>query len=112
MKGGPRAEIPEGPRRTVVTVVSDWFDRRFFIMTALPAVVVVTAVTVIPILLGIWLSFTNYQPLDPTLAWAGLVNYRGIISGPNAIFTHAAIKNTLIFAGGGIVVETLLGVIL
>jgi multiple sugar transport system permease protein len=89
-----------------------WLDRRFFALAVLPAVFVVTAVTLVPILFGIWLSFTNYQPLDPSLQWAGLGNYSGIISGPNAYFTHVAIVNTLIFVGGGLALETSLGVLL
>lgn len=89
-----------------------WADRRFFALAAFPAFFVVAAVAVVPILLGIWLSFTNYQPLTPSLGWAGLTNYKGILSGPNAMFAHSAIINTLIFVGGGIGVETLLGVLL
>ncbi|MCU1491317.1 MAG: transporter permease [Acidimicrobiaceae bacterium] len=79
-------------------------------LAAFPAFAVVAAVAVIPILLGIWLSFTNYQPLSPSLRWAGLTNYDGIVRGPNALFAHTAILNTLIFVGGAIAVETILGV--
>ena len=89
-----------------------WLDRRFFVLAAMPAIFVVTAVTLVPIIFGIWLSFTNYQPLDPSLQWGGFGNYTGIINGPNAYFTHVAIVNTLIFVGGGLALETLLGVLL
>jgi multiple sugar transport system permease protein len=105
---GPSEQNVRGGARVLQT----WLDRRFFIMAALPAVVLLTAVTMLPIIFGIWLSFTNYQPLDPSLSWAGFGNYTGIINGPNAYFTHVAIENTLVFVGGGLVVETLLGVVL
>jgi multiple sugar transport system permease protein len=98
--------------RGLVGACRIWADRRFFALAAFPAFAVVAAVAVIPILLGIWLSFTNYQPLSPSLKWAGLTNYRGIITGPNAMFTQDAIVNTVIFVGGAIVVETVLGVLL
>ena len=95
-----------------IKAVRAWLDKRFLVLATVPAFLTVTAVTVVPVLLGIWLSFTNYQPLDPTLKWAGLVNYQNIINGPDSFFAHAVIKNTLIFVGAGIVVETLLGVLL
>src|SRR5580658_5341241 len=95
-----------------VRAVRGWLDQRFFALAALPAVFVVSAVTMVPIFVGVWLSFTNYQPLDPSLQWAGFGNYSGIVNGPNAYFTHVAIENTLVFVGGGLVVETVLGVLL
>ena len=94
------------------TRARSWADRHFFSLASFPAFLVVAGVAVVPILLGIWLSFTNYQPLSPSLRWAGLINYRGIFSGPNAQFTQAAIKNTVIFVVGAIVVETVVGVML
>ena len=109
-----RAALPapgaNNPR--VIKRVRAWLDKRFLVLATVPAFVAVTAVTIVPVLLGIWLSFTNYQPLDPTLKWAGLVNYQNIINGPDSFFAHAVIKNTLIFVGAGIVVETVLGVML
>jgi multiple sugar transport system permease protein len=66
---------------------------------------------VVPILIGIWLSFTNYSPTSQSLGWAGTVNYTAILSGPNASFAHDAIANTAIFVGGGIAFETALGVL-
>jgi multiple sugar transport system permease protein len=99
------------PSRTI-SAVRALTDRRFFLLAAIPAVLLLTAVTLVPILFGIWLSFTNYQPLNPSLNWAGLGNYSGIVSGPNAYFTHVAIENTLVFVGGALALETCLGVLL
>jgi multiple sugar transport system permease protein len=103
--------VARGPSR-LIGAARSWGDRHFFSLAAFPAFLVVAGVAVIPILLGIWLSFTDYQPLTPSLSWAGFGNYTGILSGPNAMFSQAAIKNTLIFVVGAIVVETLLGVLL
>ncbi len=98
--------------RNLVRTFRSWADRRFFALAAFPAFIVVAAVAVVPIILGVWLSFTDYQPLTPSLSWAGFTNYEGIFSGPNELFAHAAIINTLIFVGGAIAVETVLGVLL
>jgi multiple sugar transport system permease protein len=91
--------------------VRDWADRRFFMLAAFPAFALVAAVTVLPILLSIWLSFTGYTPVSRSLKWAGVVNYRGIFSGPNASFSQSAIMNTVVFVGGGILLETVLGIL-
>lgn len=112
----PRAlGAPSGPLSTgkpMMGKTRSWVDKNFFALASFPAFLVVAAVAVVPILLGIWLSFTNYQPLTPSLSWAGLTNYKGTLSGPNAMFSKSAIVNTLIFVGGAIAVETVFGVLL
>lgn len=83
-----------------------WMDRRFYVIATAPALLVITAVVAVPILVGIYLSFTNYLPISPSFAWAGLVNYADILHSGQL---HTVIGNTAIFAGGGIVVELVLG---
>jgi multiple sugar transport system permease protein len=102
---GPPA--PDRGGRAVLGRVRRALDRRFFVLAPLPGFLLVTAVTLVPIALGIYLSFTNYQPIQPSYRWAGLVNYRGLLHDPQV---HAAIKNTVIFAGFGLVIEMILGV--
>jgi multiple sugar transport system permease protein len=91
----------------VLARIRRWLDRRFFVLAPLPGFVLVAAVTLVPIVLGIYLSFTNYQPIHPTYQWSGLVNYRGLVHDPQV---HQAVKNTVIFAGFGLVIEMILGV--
>jgi multiple sugar transport system permease protein len=101
--GGPRVPVTRtawpGLRRAV--------DKRFFVLAPLPGFAVVTAVTLVPIALGIYLSFTNYQPVQPSYRFAGLINYRDLLKDAQV---HAAIKNTAVFAGFGLVIELVLGV--
>ena len=97
----------KGGARTATARVRRELDKRFFRLAPLPGFIVVTAVTLVPIAFGIYLSFTNYQPIQPSYRFAGLVNYRQILHDPQA---HQAIWNTLIFAGVGIVIEMTLGV--
>jgi len=109
-----RAQPPLTRRALAPPLVSQaraWADRRFFVLAAFPAFALVAAVTVVPIVLSIWLSFTHYGPTSQSLNWAGIGNYEAIMSGPNASFAHKAIIDTVVFVGGGIAIETVLGVL-
>ena len=79
-----------------------WADKRFYALAALPALFVITVVVAVPLLIGIYLSFTNYTPILPTFAWAGLTNYVNIIHNAQI---HVVINNTIIYAGAGIVIQ-------
>jgi multiple sugar transport system permease protein len=83
-----------------------WVDKRFYALAALPALFVITVVVAVPLLIGIYLSFTNYTPIQPTFAWAGLTNYVNIIHNAQI---HVVINNTIIYAGAGIVIQMVLG---
>jgi len=107
--GGRGSE--RAPARRSLRRARDWADRRFFVLAACPAFVLVAAVAAFPILLSSWLSFTNYTPVSQSLSWAGIGNYKQMISGPNASFAQSAITNTVIFVGGGLAFETVLGVL-
>ncbi len=96
--------LAPGPRQR--TRLSSWLDRRFYVLATVPALVVVSVIVAIPLFIGIYLSFTNYTPVRPTFSWGGLVNYDQIYTSPTV---HAAIKNTAIFAGAGIVIEMIFG---
>jgi multiple sugar transport system permease protein len=111
----PAADEPSGrsvdrgrERPTVVrfAALRAWVDQRFFALASAPALIVIMVVTLIPLGLGIYLSFAVYGPTDPSFRFDGIANYKYIWGNAN---THAAIKNTLVFAGAGVVVETLLG---
>ena len=71
------------------------------------------AVTLFPILLSIWLSFTElYTGVSFAALGRPSCNYKAIVVGPNASFSDSAIIDTLIFVGVGIALETVLGVLL
>jgi multiple sugar transport system permease protein len=86
--------------------LSTWFDKRFYAVATIPALIVVSVVVAVPLAIGVYLSFTNYGPTDPSFRWAGLVNYRMIWDDGQV---HTAIANTFIFAGVGILVQMVLG---
>jgi multiple sugar transport system permease protein len=101
--------LPAEPRvvsRSLWAKARGWADKRFYALAALPALVVITAIVAVPLFIGIYLSFTDYTPIQPTFAWAGLVNYINII---NNAQIHVVINNTVIYAGAGIVFQMILG---
>ncbi|MCU1489059.1 MAG: sugar transporter permease [Acidimicrobiaceae bacterium] len=97
---------PQPPRPSAGARFRSSLDKKFYILAAMPALVVVTAIVAVPLVIGIYLSFTNYNPINPTFKWAGLVNYDAIIHNNQAV---VAIQNTVIFAGAGIVIEVIIG---
>jgi multiple sugar transport system permease protein len=104
-QAGPR--VTAGRPRAILRDLRRGLDKRFFALAPLPGFIIVAAVTFIPVVLGIYLSFTNYQPIQPSYRWAGLVNYKTLVGDPQV---HQAIENTVIFAGFGLVIEMILGV--
>jgi multiple sugar transport system permease protein len=81
-------------------------DKRFYALATIPALLVLTVVIAVPLVIGVYLSFTDYTPILPTFAWAGLVNYQNILHNSEI---HVAINNTIIYAGAGIVIQMVLG---
>jgi multiple sugar transport system permease protein len=98
------ARLIGAPRR--LAKLRSWADKRFYAIATIPALVVVTGVVAIPLVIGIYLSFTDYTPVAPTFAWAGLINYRDILHSSQI---HITINNTVIYAGAGIVIQVLFG---
>ena len=84
-------------------------DRRFFVLAALPAFVVVFLVTIVPLAAAFGLSFTSYTSANPVASWVGLRNYRLLFSDPNV---PTVLVVTLLFAVAAVVLETLVGTIL
>jgi multiple sugar transport system permease protein len=99
---GARRTGSRGVGRRLTTAA----DRRFFLLASMPAFVVVAGVTLVPILFGIYLSFTDYQPIQPTYAFSGLVNYKQLLHDGDA---HVAVRNSVVFAGVGLAIELAVG---
>ena len=93
-----------------------WLDKRFFRLAAVPGFVLLVAVTGVPLVIAVVLSFTFVVPGTFSLRWVGLAYYRGIFtaifesSGPTSL--SLIVKNTYIFVGLGLAVETAGGVAL
>lgn len=96
-------ETSRGPARRLER---GFVDRNFYPLISLPAVLLVTAVTVVPLAMGIYLSFTDYRPTRPSFDWVGIRNYQKMMADP-AIPT--VVGNTVLFVAAALVVETVLG---
>lgn len=93
-----------------------WLDKRFFGLAAAPGFILLVAVTGLPLVIAVALSFTFVVPGTFSLRWVGLEYYRAIFnsifeaSGPTSL--GVAVKNTYIFVALGLLVETTGGVAL
>jgi multiple sugar transport system permease protein len=101
----PRGKSPAGRRART----RSRSDRRFFVLAALPAFVVVFLVTIVPLAAAFGLSFTSYTSANPVASWVGLRNYRLLFSDPNV---PTVLVVTLVFAVAAVVLEALVGTIL
>ncbi len=73
-----------------------------------PWLIGATAFMLVPMVLSLYFSFTDYSMLEPPL-WVGLENYRRMLEDPELI---RAVKNTAVFAAVSIPLSTLVGLIL
>lgn len=103
---GPRPGHARAPRnRQQFNLLAQ--DRRFGYILVAPAVIVLLAITVYPLIYNVWNSFHNdvvTSGLPPT--WAGLANYKEIFT--DTLFTPALVR-TLGFTVVSVAVETLIG---
>ena len=82
------------------------FDAFPFLMVT-PAVVVVAAVCVYPVLSGVWMSFTNMSLMKPSAAkFIGLRNFAQVLH--DSEFLHA-LRFTLIYSAGTVVLSYAFG---
>jgi multiple sugar transport system permease protein len=84
-------------------------DRRFFVLAALPAFILVFLVTIVPLAAAFGLSFTSYTSANPVASWVGLRNYRLLFSDPNV---PTVLITTALFAAAAVILEALVGTIL
>lgn len=88
-------------------LLSGLVERHFAFLLSVPAFVVVAGVTVLPILVGIGYSFTNYSLDRPkAVRFVGLANYAELRTDPNV---PKVLATTFAFVVGAVTVETLLG---
>ncbi|MGQ9746574.1 MAG: carbohydrate ABC transporter permease [Candidatus Caldatribacteriaceae bacterium] len=87
-----------------------FFDRNIAFLMILPAIVIVVALIVIPMVYSFYLSLTNLNLLQPSRArFIGFKNYLRLLQDP--IFWRSFL-NTVIFMGVAINVEFILGLFL
>jgi multiple sugar transport system permease protein len=85
---------------------SEWSDRHFKWLLVAPAVLLILALSIFPLLFSIWVSFVNYDFQIPGHAFKGLGNFEEVISDPVARWSLAV---TGILSGASVALEFLLG---
>jgi multiple sugar transport system permease protein len=102
--GAPvRAAVPARGRRSPLA------DRRLPWLMVLPAVVLILALSVYPLLFSAWVAFVNYDFEIPGHAFVGLGNFAQAVGDPIA---RSSLLNTAVLAAADVAVELLLGLAL
>jgi multiple sugar transport system permease protein len=108
------SEIAAGERRTKgglppLSRFSDWSDRNFKWLLVAPAVLLILALSVYPLLFSLWVSFVNYDFQIPGHAFVGLKNFEQVIADPVARWSLVL---TAILSAANVIIEFLLGLAL
>ena len=92
----PPAEAAVGTDRDKAEITRAQSDQRWFYLLIGPWLLGFIALSVVPLTIGLVVSFTNYNGLDPEAAkWVGARNYRQVLEDP---VVREALGRTLVFA--------------
>jgi multiple sugar transport system permease protein len=89
--------------------LSEWSDRHFKWLLVVPAVVLILALSVYPLLFSIWVLFVNYDFQIPGHAFVGLKNFRQVFADPVARWS---LWLTIALSVSNVTIEFLLGLAL
>jgi multiple sugar transport system permease protein len=101
-----RPPQPGTPGRIAALRTWSAFDRRFFGLAAVPAFLAVFIITVVPLVIGLGLSFSSVTSTHNGVFPLTLNNYTHIFDDSEV---HTVLLNTLIYVVFAVVLETLLG---
>jgi multiple sugar transport system permease protein len=97
-------------RRSARTMAaSSWAERHIGWLLVAPAVVLILALTIYPLIYSVWVAFVNYDFEIPGHAFVGLQNFRQVVADPIARWS---LLNTAILSVACVAVEFLLGLML
>jgi multiple sugar transport system permease protein len=88
---------------------SDWSDRNFKWLLVAPAVVLILALSVYPLLFSVWVAFVNYDFQIPGHAFVGLKNFSQVVFDPVARWSLAL---TAMLSAADVTLEFALGLAL
>src|SRR5882757_8106075 len=92
------------PRRRAT--FSEWSDRHFKWLLVIPAVVLILALSVYPLLFSLWVVFVNYDFQIPGHAFVGLKNFQQLVSDPVA---RSSLALTAVLSAADVIIEFFLG---
>ena len=88
---------------------SGWADRHFRWLLVVPAVALILALSVYPLLFSIWVSFVNFDFQVPGHAFVGLKNFRLVVFDPVARWSLVL---TILLSSTCVAIEFVLGLAL
>ncbi len=97
------------PVGAVGTGMGSWAERHIGWLLALPAVLLILALSIYPFLYSLWVDFVNYDFEIPGHAFVGWLNFQEVAGDPVA---QAALANTTGLSAAVVVLELLLGLAL
>ena len=89
--------------------LSEWTDRNFRWLLVAPAVCLILALSIFPLLFSLWVSFVNYDFQIPGHAFVGLKNFEQVVADPVARWSLVV---TAILSGSSVLLEFVLGLAL
>ena len=94
------------PRSSGLDRLSEWSDRNFKWLLVAPAVLLILALSIYPLLFSIWVVFVNYDFQVPGHSFVGLRNFTAVIFDPVARWS---LWLTVLFSVVNVALEFLLG---
>jgi multiple sugar transport system permease protein len=89
--------------------LSEWSDRNFRWLLVAPSVCLILALSIVPLLFSLWVSFVNYDFQIPGHAFVGLKNFEQVVANPVARWSLVV---TAILSGSSVLLEFVLGLVL
>jgi multiple sugar transport system permease protein len=86
-----------------------WVESHINWLMVAPAIAVILALSVYPLLYSLWVSFVNYDFLVPGHAYVGLRNFSQVVADPIA---QRALVTTIVLSGVNVGIEFTLGLVL
>jgi multiple sugar transport system permease protein len=96
------------PRRRI-NAFSAWVEKHFKWLIVMPAVLLILALSIYPLLYSVWVAFVNYDFQIPGHAFVGLDNFAQIVGDPLA---WSSLQTTVFLSLANVTVEFLLGLAL
>lgn len=92
-----------------LSAISEWSDRNFKWLLVAPAVLLILALSVYPLLFSVWVIFVNYDFQIPGHAFVGLKNFQQVFVDPVARWSLVL---TVVLSAVNVTLEFLLGLAL
>src|SRR5215468_12633672 len=94
------------PRAARARTWSQWRDRHFKWLLVAPAVILILALTVYPLIYSVWVAFVNFDFQIPGHDFVGLQNFEHVVEDPVARWSLVI---TAFLSVSSVVLEFLLG---